>query len=114
MVQTKSTEAGLVFPSPIPSAFQMQDADEREKPARGFEIGFDLAGQPFDQEFSAFIVNRTPPHIQGLDLRRRRGADGLVVAIAYQEVILDDAAERRQRQKDAPDSRFSFTLSANR
>src|ERR1700743_444341 len=80
---------------PSPSAFQMQDADEREKAARGFEIGLYLAGEPFDQKFGAFIVDRTPPHIQGFDLRRRRRADGLVVAVADQEIILHDAPKGR-------------------
>src|ERR1700743_3582058 len=80
-------------PRPSPSALQMQDADEREKTARGFEIRLYLAGEPVDEKLGAFIVDRAPPHIQGFDLRRRRGADGFVVAVADQEVILHDAAE---------------------
>lgn len=37
-------------------------------------------------------------HVDRLDLAWRRGADRLVIAFADQEIILDDAAEWRQRQ----------------
>ena len=54
------------------------------------------------------LCSGAPAHIQRFDLRRRRGADGLVIAVADQEIILDDAAERRQRQQDAPHARAAL------
>ena len=37
-------------------------------------------------------------HVDGFDLVRARGADRLIVAVADHEVVLDDAAQRRERQ----------------
>src|ERR1700683_5638762 len=40
------------------------------------------------------------PHVERLDLLRRRSADGIVMTFTNQEIIPDHPAERRQRQND--------------
>ena len=44
-------------------------------------------------------MNAAAAHIDSFDLVGRGGADRLIVAVADHEVVLHDAAERRQRQK---------------
>ena len=44
-------------------------------------------------------MQRAAAHVERLDAVRRRGADGRVVAVADGEVVLDDAAERREREQ---------------
>ncbi len=63
-------------------------------------VEIDLAGQPLAQQRRALIVQAAPPHIDGLDLRRGRALDGVVIAFADQEIIFDDGAERGHRQRD--------------
>ncbi len=41
-----------------------------------------------------------PGHIDGLDLAWGSGFYGFVIALANEEVILDDSAERRERQSE--------------
>src|SRR6185437_16237880 len=82
------------------SALQMQDADQREDAARRVVIDVDLALEPLAQQRRAFVVQPAAAHVERLDLRRRRVADRLVVALADQKVVPDDAAERRERQHD--------------
>src|SRR5580704_17851561 len=45
-------------------------------------------------------MQRTPADIDRLDLAQALVADRLVIALADQEVVLDDAAERGERQDD--------------
>src|SRR5262249_53500186 len=78
----------------------MQRADEREKAARRLEIGGDLPLEPLDQKPAAFVVQTAPAHVQRLDARGRRRLDRLVIALADQEIILDQLAERRERQHE--------------
>lgn len=75
----------------------IKHTDKGEKTARSIEIDFDLAGKPVHQSLRAVIVNAPPAHVDRLDLAGG-GAYRLVIAFADQEIILDDAAERRQRQ----------------
>src|SRR5215207_7358325 len=56
--------------------------------------------QPFLQKRAALVMEAAPRQVDGLDLARCRSAYGLVVAFADQEVILDDAPERRKRKPD--------------
>ena len=77
----------------------MQDADQREQPARRIEIDVDLAVQALAQQFGALVVQAAPAHVDGLDARRARGLDGLVVGLADGEVVAHHAAERQQRQR---------------
>ena len=79
----------------------MQHADEGEQAPRRVVIDFDLAGEAFAQQLGAFVVDAAAAHVEGFDLRRRRGADGFEIALADQKVILDHAAERRERKHDA-------------
>ena len=44
-------------------------------------------------------MDAAPAHVDRLDLVGRRGADRLVIAFADQIVVLDDAAQRRQREQ---------------
>ncbi len=78
----------------------MQHADQREEPARRIEVERDLVGEPLAQQLRAFVVETAPPHVDGFDLHRAGALDRRKIALADQEVVLDDAAERRQRQDD--------------
>src|ERR1700738_4692211 len=76
----------------------VQHADQREQPARGFEIDPHLALQAFLQRARALVVDAAAPHVDGLDLVRRSRPDRLVVAVADHEIVFHDPPERRQRQ----------------
>ena len=91
--KTAATFPGHALPLPV------QDADQREQPARGFEIDPHLALQALLQRARAFVMDAAAAHVDGLDLVRRRGADRLVIAVADHEIVLHDPAERRQRQQ---------------
>jgi len=43
-------------------------------------------------------VEPAPAHVDRLDLIGARGANGRVVAVADQEIVLDDAPQRAERQ----------------
>jgi hypothetical protein len=125
MVQTNSTDAIPAMGSAHAQPSQMQHAEQREQAPRGIEIDVDLALQARLQQRRAFVVQAAAAHVERFDLRRRRGADRLEIAFADQEIILDHAAERRQRQHDAAmrgsslssrmsnTSRFSLTPSTS-
>src|SRR5262245_54749769 len=76
----------------------MQGADEGEQTARRVAVDADLALEALYQNAAALVVQATAPHVDGLNARRRRGADGLVVALADDEVVFDDTPQRRQRE----------------
>src|SRR5215469_4647607 len=99
-VQAKSTAPGSSSPlgPRNGSALQMQHAKEREEPASGIEIDVDLALEALFQKRRAFVVQAAPPHVERFDLMRGRIADRLEIAFADEEIVLDDAAERRQRK----------------
>src|SRR5665213_119484 len=86
-------------------ALPVQHADQREQPARGFEIDPHLAFQPLLQRARALVVDAAAAHVDGLDLVRRRGPDRLVVTVADHEIVLHDPPERRQRQQMRHDRR---------
>src|SRR5271154_6631026 len=94
-LQAKSTLPGS---RAIHSASDVQHADEGEEPARGVEVDLDLVRQPLPQQLRALVVQAAPAHVESLDARRTRGADGGVIVLADQEVVADDAAEGLQRQ----------------
>src|SRR5215469_17833330 len=102
-VQAKRTAPGSSSPlgPRMPSALQMQNAEQRKQPARGVEIDLDLAFQTLAQKRRTFVVQAAPPHVERFDLLRRRVANCLEVALADKEVVLDDAAKRREREHDA-------------
>src|SRR5580704_13361605 len=50
------------------SGAQMQHADQREEAPAGVVIERDLAGQLFDQQRRALVVQRPPPGVDRLDL----------------------------------------------
>src|ERR1700679_1603178 len=99
-VQANRTAPGSSSPlgPRIASTPQMQHADEGKTPPRGVEIDLDLALEPFAQKCRALVVRGAARHVERLDLRRRRGTDRLEIAVADEEVVLDHAAERGQRQ----------------
>src|SRR5271168_1248419 len=98
--QANSTASGRVADGGIePSALPVQDRDQGEQPARGLEIEIDLSLEPFHHDARAFVVQAAPAHIERLDAVRCRGADRGVVTVANDEIVLHDAAERRERQK---------------
>src|SRR5260221_8705219 len=78
----------------------MQHADQREEPARRAEIDGNLVGEAPAQQFRSLVVQAASPHIDRLDLRRAGPLDGGEIALADEEVVLDDAAERGKRQGD--------------
>src|SRR3981189_2216923 len=51
-------------------ALRVQNGDQREQPAGGFEIAPPLAVQPFHQGARALVVNAAAAHVDGLDLVR--------------------------------------------
>jgi hypothetical protein len=62
-------------------------------------VDLDLFLEALHQQLGAFVVQAAPAHVDRLDLARRRGADRLVVAVADQEIVLHDAAQRREREQ---------------
>src|SRR5690606_10780416 len=78
--------------------FPWQCADQREKTTSLAVIDRDLALATLPENPASLIVQAAATHVYGLDLRRRSRANGLVVALANCEVVLDDPAERRQRE----------------
>ncbi len=58
----------------------------------------DLAFEPLGQDAAAFVVQAAASHVDGLDARRLRAANGLVVAVQHHEVVLHEPLEGRQRQ----------------
>ena len=56
------------------SAFPMQRDNKREQPPRRVAVAIDLAFQPLQEKFRRLVVNRTPAHVDRLDLRRHRGS----------------------------------------
>src|SRR5579864_2728169 len=98
-VQAKSTLPGSR--DIAASGPQMQHAEQREEAPRGVEIDGDALGDAFAQQLRALVVERAPAHVDRLDARRARGADRGEVALADQEVVLDHAAERLQRDQHA-------------
>ena len=85
----------------------MQHADEREQPSGGVGVHRHLAAEPLAQQFGAFVVQAAAPHVDRLDAARRSGADRLVVGVADQEVVLDDAPQLLQRQIEVGQRRIA-------
>jgi len=77
----------------------MQGAEQRKEPTRRRLVHADLPLQPLDHKPAAFIVQTAPGHVDRLDLARRRGLDRLEIALADQEVVLDDLPEGVEREK---------------
>src|SRR5688572_8714774 len=98
--QNKTALGWLDIP---PSRLHVQGADQREQPACRSEIHLHLARQAVAQDLGALVVEPTPAHVDGLDLREAGGLDGREIAFADVEILLDDAAERRQRQDELVD-----------
>lgn len=72
---------------------RMQDADQREQPAGRIHVDLNFIDQTITQQFSAFIVQAAARHIDGFDLRRCHGLDGVKIAFADHEAIFDDTAK---------------------
>src|SRR5713101_6792172 len=107
-VQARSTlEGSRAMPRSGPD---MQYAEKREESARSAEIDRHALGQPLAQQLRALVVQRAPAHVDRLDARRARRADRLKVALAHQEIVLDDAAEGRERQEQRRDRREAVLL----
>src|SRR5690606_8953314 len=87
-------------------------ADEGKEPPRRVEINLDLAGEPVHQRLRAFVMQSAPAHVDRFDLAGGRGSNGLVITLADEEVVLDDCAERSQRQHMRYDRAAIFTRDA--
>src|SRR5580692_9694419 len=99
MPQANSTARGRVTAAAIGlSALPVQHRDQGEQPPRGVEVDLDLALEPLHHDARALVVQPPAAHIERFDAIRRRGADRGVIAVADGEVVLDDLAERHQRQ----------------
>ena len=100
------SHANRTLPGNAPiSGPDMQRADQREQPARRAMIDLDPASKQIAQFVRALIVQPATSHIDGLDLSRRCRANGLVIAFADGEVVLDRLAERGERQGQRTDRR---------
>src|SRR5437764_516990 len=82
------------------SAAQVQHANQREQAARRIMVDRHPAGQALGQQFRTLIVQRAPADIDRLDLGQALVADRLVIALADEKIVFDDAAERGERQDD--------------
>ena len=76
-----ATSRDMALPLPV------QGADQREKSPRRIEVERELAAEALLQGAAALVVQAAAPHVDRLDARGRRGADGLVVALADEEVV---------------------------
>src|SRR5665213_3233421 len=85
-------------PSDTCSALPMQRRNEGENPSGRIEIAVDLALQTFQEKLRSLVVNGTAAHIDRLDLRPRRGADGRIIALADKKIVFEQTAKRRQRE----------------
>ena len=86
------------------SALPVERADQREQPTRGLKVNRNLSLKALHEQFTALIVQGPAPHVYGLDSRGRRGANRLIVTIADDEVVLQNAAQRGQRQHEGKDA----------
>jgi hypothetical protein len=75
----------------------------------GVEVERDLAGEALDEELRRLVVQAAAAHVDRLDLGRRGGADRPVVAVADHLVVLDDLADRRQREMVRDDGLAAFS-----
>ena len=82
----------------MPSAPEMQHADQREQTARRIGVDLCLALKALFQNARALVVNATAGHVDGLDLAWRHVFDGVKIAFADRPVILDHLSERAQRK----------------
>src|SRR5262245_38287317 len=103
--QANSTARGFGSGSLTLSPLPVQDGDEREQPPRGLEIDRNLVLEPLHQQLRALVMQGAAAHVERLDALGRCGADRRVIAVADQEIVLHDPAQRRQRQMMRNDQR---------
>src|SRR5215475_3165577 len=89
-------------------ALPVQHADQGEQATRGIEIDHHLSLESFHQNTRTVIVNGAPAHIDGFDLVGSRSPNRLIVTVADHVVVLDDAAQRRQREQMRHHGRVVF------
>ena len=68
----------------------MQGTNQSKKTARRVEADFRLIAQTIRQQARAFIMQPSATHINGFDLRRSRGPDGIVVALADHKIVFHE------------------------
>src|SRR5581483_5295797 len=85
------------------SCSQVQHADQREEPPRRVEVDLHAIGEPFAEQLRAFVVKGASSHVDRFDARGTCSANRIEVARADEKLVLDDAAERRERDDDAVD-----------
>ena len=84
----------------------MQRADQGEQPPRRLEIEPDPAFQPRGQQLRALVVQAAPAHVDRLDARLVAAfGDRLLMAVDDHVVVLDQPAERPERQRHRPHRR---------
>src|SRR5947199_10726085 len=84
-----STRIGIAV-----SAAQVQHANQREQAARRIMVDRHPAGHALGQQFRTLIVQRAPADIDRLDLGQALVAACLVIALAEEKIVFDDAEER--------------------
>src|SRR5262245_53498446 len=85
------------------SALPVERTEQREQAPRCSDVYSDLALQALHEKPATFIVQSAAADIDRLDTRGRLGLDRLIVAFAHHEIVLHDAPERSERQRDIGD-----------
>lgn len=100
----------------------MKNAHEGKQPARRVGVDFHPVGKPRAQQLRSLVVQCTSPHVNCLNPAGARVLDRLEIAVAHQEVILDDISKNSQRKHEprqepivfiANPERQSFAVDAN-
>lgn len=76
----------------------VHDADQGEQATRRIFVHRHLVGESFAEDVGTFIVQTAPSHVDCFDATGRKCPDGINIAFAYKEVVLDDALQLRKEQ----------------
>ncbi len=79
---------------------QMQYADQREQAPAGVVIDRGFAGELLDQAAPTLVVQRPAAGVDRLDLAQIVPAQCVVIALADDEIVFDDAAKRPEADLD--------------
>jgi hypothetical protein len=82
----------------------VKDAKQGEQPSRRLDVDIRFSRKPLAQHFPAFGVEPPAAHVHGLYLARAGGYDRLVVAVADDEIILDDFFEIPEAQAETDET----------
>src|SRR3546814_4848173 len=85
--------------------FDVEHADEGEKPACGVEVNLHLRRKPFLQYLCRIVVDSPSLHVARFYLHRRGVAHRSLLAVADREILPDHAPERGKRNADLSEDR---------